>query len=1049
MCAQFHPKEDLIVSASLDQSVRVWDMSGLRKKNAVAGSTSFEDQTARQNPQADMFGQTDVVVKYVLEGHDRGVNWVSFHPTMPLIISAGDDRLVKLWRMSETKAWEVDTCRGHFNNASAAIFHPHQDLVLSVGEDKTIRVWDVNKRTAVQTFRRENDRFWVIAAHPEINLFAAGHDNGVMVFKLERERPAHAIHNNMLFYMDREKCIRTYDFTTGEESAKIISLRKSSQQWISPRTMSYNPAERSVLITSASDNGSYELITLPRESGPQDAFESKGGSGSSAIFVARNRFAVLDKGRNIIDIKDLSNSVTKTIQPPGQINDIFYGGSGLLLLCSSSSVVRYDIQQKLSLSEITASSIKYAIWSANGSHVALLGKHTVLIATKNLEQICSIHETLRVKSAMWDDSGVLLYSTLNHIKYTLPSGDNGVIKTLEQPVYLLRTKGNQVIALDRSAKIRTILIDPTEYRFKLALAKRNFDEVLHIIKTSNLVGQSIIAYLQKKGFSEIALRFVEDPQTRFELAIECGDSKIASEMAKEIDRPDVWKKLAQEALSQGNHQIVETCFQRMKTFEKLSFLYLITGDLDKLGRMAKIAEHRGDHLGLFHNSLYLGDVQTRIRMMKEADLYPLAYLTAKTYELNDEAAEILEVCGISEDQIKMLPAGESLNPIAPVCETFKANWVIASAQSIFDPALADKVANLIVGDEGSESNGEFLDAPNVEEADGWDVVGDDLEVEHKGESNDDDVAGSSEADLWVRNSPLAVDHVAAGSFESAMQLLNRQVGVVNFVPLKPYFLNVYQASRTYLPANAGLEPLPNFLRRNKEETDLRKVLPVAVRDIESVTQKELQNAYKAVKSNKLEEAVALFVDILHILLLTPASTKSEEKEIKQLIKTSSHYIVGLSLEVERRGLAADESQVKRNLELAAYFASVDLQTDHRKLALLSAMKEFNDRKNLVTAGFFAEKLVGMKVTGKPAERAKKIMQNAERAAKDPIAIDFDQFVPFEVCAASHTPIYQGAESVKCKYCHASYLEHYKETVCVVCKVAQIGMNATGFICLHK
>jgi FOG: WD40 repeat len=25
MCAQFHPKEDLVVSASLDQTVRVWD----------------------------------------------------------------------------------------------------------------------------------------------------------------------------------------------------------------------------------------------------------------------------------------------------------------------------------------------------------------------------------------------------------------------------------------------------------------------------------------------------------------------------------------------------------------------------------------------------------------------------------------------------------------------------------------------------------------------------------------------------------------------------------------------------------------------------------------------------------------------------------------------------------------------------------------------------------------------------------------------------------------------------------------------------------------
>lgn len=102
MCAQFHPKEDLIVSASLDQSVRVWDISGLRKKHsAPTSSLSFEDQMSRANAsQADMFGNTDAVVKFVLEGHDRGVNWVAFHPTLPLIVSAGDDRLVKLWRMS-------------------------------------------------------------------------------------------------------------------------------------------------------------------------------------------------------------------------------------------------------------------------------------------------------------------------------------------------------------------------------------------------------------------------------------------------------------------------------------------------------------------------------------------------------------------------------------------------------------------------------------------------------------------------------------------------------------------------------------------------------------------------------------------------------------------------------------------------------------------------------------------------------------------------------------------------------------------------------------
>ena len=43
---------------------------------------------------------SDAIVKHVLEGHDRGVNWCAFHPTLPLIVSGADDRQVKLWRMN-------------------------------------------------------------------------------------------------------------------------------------------------------------------------------------------------------------------------------------------------------------------------------------------------------------------------------------------------------------------------------------------------------------------------------------------------------------------------------------------------------------------------------------------------------------------------------------------------------------------------------------------------------------------------------------------------------------------------------------------------------------------------------------------------------------------------------------------------------------------------------------------------------------------------------------------------------------------------------------
>jgi len=77
-----------------------------------------------------------------------------------------------------------------------------------------------------------------------------------------------------------------------------------------------------------------------------------------------------------------------------------------------------------------------------------------------------------------------------------------------------------------------------------------------------------------------------------------------------------------EALRQGNHQIVEFSYHKTKNFERLSFLYLITGNLEKLAKMLKIAEMRSDVMGRFHNALYLGDVRERVRILEEAGARP-------------------------------------------------------------------------------------------------------------------------------------------------------------------------------------------------------------------------------------------------------------------------------------------------------------------------------------------------------------------------------------------------------------------------------------------
>ena len=56
------------------------------------------------------------------------------------------------------------------NSLSDALFRP--------GTARN-EVWDVTKRTGIHTFRRENDRFWIITAHRTSNLIAVGHDAGM------------------------------------------------------------------------------------------------------------------------------------------------------------------------------------------------------------------------------------------------------------------------------------------------------------------------------------------------------------------------------------------------------------------------------------------------------------------------------------------------------------------------------------------------------------------------------------------------------------------------------------------------------------------------------------------------------------------------------------------------------------------------------------------------------------------------------------------------------------------------------------------------------
>jgi len=1071
MCAQFHPKEDLIVSASLDQTVRVWDISGLVKKHAAPGINTFEDNRNNRN-QPDLFGTSDAVVKFVLEGHDRGVNWAAFHPTYPLIVSGADDRQVKLWRMNETKAWEVDTCRGHYNNVSSVIFHPRQELIISDSEDKTIRIWDMTKRTCLQTFKREHDRFWVITAHPELNLFAAGHDNGLIVFKLERERIASTTYQNTLFFI-KDKNIRMYDFDS--KDIPIMPLRTGSGTYTPPRTISYNPIENALLVCYTTDEGMYELYMLPRDqrSEVHNSIEPKHGTGYNAVFVARNRFAVFNKNEQQIYIKDINNETTKQFKTPTTITNIYYAGTRNLLMTTPSSVILFDIESRSVIAELTASNVRYVVWSQNMSMVALLSKHSIIIANKQLEQFCLIHETIKIKSGAWDELGIFIYTTLNHLKYVLPQGDNGIIRTLEQPVYLTKVANQNIHCLDRDGKPRVMTVDPTEYHFKLALVNKKYDEVLRIIQTSNLVGQSIISYLQKKGYADIALHFVKDENTRFDIAIECGNIDVALETAKSLDNEECWKSLGEEALRQGKHQVVESVYQRIKDYDKLSFLYLITGNTEKLKKMLKISELRNDYMSRYHNSLYLGDVEEQIKMFKELGQVQMAYLAAKSHGLEEEAEKILAEAEVTPDKISALPTnGILLKPPTPINRQ-EQNWpLLEISRNIFSNSMlqeSENPTNTIeptgtgmfdgVGEWANEDSNDMPDLTklNLSAADaidvpledgGWDIdveiplPEEQLPTSNNNEFNSIITQGMSRNEQWARNSNIAVDHIAAGQFESAMKILNTQAGIVNFEVLKPMFMSIYQSAKSYFSGVPVSQPLSFPIERSWDENP-HKLLPYVCITYQNVLSK-LQEAYSATTSGKFTDALVCFNTILNMIPFVVVNKSSDLDEIKKIITYAREYILGLKMETYRKELPMDNMKnIKRNVELAAYFTHCQMQPAHIQLSLRVAISLSTKVKNFGTTLIFIRRLLELNPSPQVAQWARSMQQRLERNNTDEIQLDYDQYNPFVICGYSYTPIYRGNPVINCPYCNASFKPEYENKLCPICQLALIGSKATG------
>jgi len=1099
MSAHFHLKEDWILSASLDQTARVWDFSGLRKRSVNSnGEFGMQQQGVGQG---DLFGSMDVVTKFTLEGHSRGVNWAAFHRALSLVVTAADDREIKLWRYNDTRAWEVDTLRGHLNNVSCVMFHPKKELILSNSEDKSLRVWDISKQAPPMILRKDNERYWILEAHPNINLMAAGHDTGLIVFKLQRDRPPIDITKQHVVFF-RGQMLYQAAFTQGANGASvahetpIAALRRpGSNNWQTnqPRSLSYNYYHRqqhAVLLTFDHDS-SYELYVFPKVEQGQAPPTVEGdatlrGHARGAVFVSSSKFAVLDRHR-VVQIKSLKNEQKATLTVPAQhiLTHIFPAGRDKLLMRTPDAMLLFDVDGNKLLGEMMTPCrypIRYIHWSENMKYVAMLSKANIFVATANLEEHHQISETERVKSGVWDPKGVLIYSTSAHLKYLLPNGDYGIIRTMDSVVYLTAVSADSTTVhfLDREGKAGSLVVDNSEYMYKACLLQGRKKEVLRLLQRKKLVSQSDVAYLQKKGYPELAMQFVKDDEVKFSLALECGNIRVALECASKLDRQDCWHRLGVEALRQGNHQVVEAAYQKTKNFERLSLLYLMTGDLDKLNKMLAIATRRGDVHSRFHNALYLGNVQERVNILAEAGQTKLAYVCAMLHGLDEQAAAAREMLGEDVPEIteEMQKQAKCLLPPNPIIRD--VNWpLLDMGRGFFDeleneqPEQEEKSAEPSFLEDHDEEDTDAVDAwgadlppiassssasasASAKPAGGW---GDDLDLpvfetaetqESKGEESGSGdyfampLSGQSPPQQWQAASNLAADLCAAGAFDMCMHLLNRQIGAINFAPLKPHFLALQSSAFSFLPQLPGCEPLSMAINRAGSDN-----LPELSLKLSQCTDL-LREGYKAVQEGAFKKALGCFQSILSILPLLVVDNQSQASEVNELISISKEYITAVRLALARTSPPFSSSASSQAL-LTVLFTYCKIEPMHLVLGLKLAIKQNYTVKNFKSTAMLCRRVLELCATShNPAlnqlanpKQITDLLKVCEKSNTDEAPYGLDESLPFAICCATFTPLYKGKPSSKCPYCGANYKAEMEGALCQTCDIAKIGAQASG------
>jgi WD40 repeat protein len=285
--ASFSPDGKRVVTASADNTARVWDLTGptpvatvLAGHAGAVNSASFSPDgkrvvTASDDKTARVWDLTrSTPVSSVLAGHTDGVRSASFSPDGRRVVTASFDNTARVWDLTGP-APVATVLAGHTNGIYSASFSPDGKRVVTASADNTARVWDLTKPTPAAT---------VLAGHTAVvtsasfspdgkRVVTASADNTARVWDLTRPTPVATVlagHANAVtsasFSPDGKRVVtasddntaRVWDLTGPTPVATVLAGHTAAVA-----SASFSPEGKRVVTASADNTARVWDLTGP------------------------------------------------------------------------------------------------------------------------------------------------------------------------------------------------------------------------------------------------------------------------------------------------------------------------------------------------------------------------------------------------------------------------------------------------------------------------------------------------------------------------------------------------------------------------------------------------------------------------------------------------------------------------------------------------------------------------------------------------------------------------------------------------------------------